>query len=47
MIGIDAGLYRRESMDRFAMLFESVCSLLLKDTSEDMHTRDIVREVSG
>ena len=43
----DAGLYRRESMDRFAMLFESVCSLLLKDTSGDMHTRDIVREVSG
>lgn len=43
----DAGLYRRESMDRFAMLFESVCSLLLKDTSGDMHTRDIIREVSG
>ncbi len=42
----DAGLYRKESMNRFAAIFESVCHMLLKDASGDMHTVDVVREAS-
>ena len=43
----DAGLYRRESMKRFAGIYESICCQLFKDESTEMNTRDVVLKVSG
>ncbi len=43
----DAGLYRPESMDRFAKIFESVCRLLMADGCEARATRDIISEAGA
>ncbi|MBO5552328.1 MAG: hypothetical protein J5966_10260 [Lachnospiraceae bacterium] len=40
----DAGLYRKESMNRFAEILESVCRLLLTNGCETRSTRDIISE---
>lgn len=42
----DAGLYRSESMERFANIYESVCRLLIAAHSEKRLIRDIIPEVS-
>ncbi|MBQ9505441.1 MAG: AMP-binding protein [Lachnospiraceae bacterium] len=43
----DAGLYRKESMNRFATIFESVCRLLMADGSEARAVRDIISEAGA
>ena len=40
----DAGLYRKESMNRFAEILGSVCRLLLTNGCETRSTRDIISE---
>ena len=41
----DTGLYRSESMERFANIYESVCRLLIAAHSEKKPVRDIIPEV--
>ena len=42
----DAGMYKPESMERFARLYEGVCSLLLEQQGRGLTVKDILRRVS-
>ena len=42
MICYDSGLYRRESVERFAKIFARICAFLAKDGSETCRVSDIL-----
>ncbi len=46
-IQYDEGLYRRESMKRFAGIFESICLKLIKAGSGELNIKNIVKEIGS